>query len=106
VNDADIVPRVPPGYRHTGQLLHFNNDGKVTSPAAPREASVSRPLKSAPLESASPAQEAPMLAESEFLMLQERLHRQSGAPGQEGASDLINDHMIPRYLEQIRRQPL
>jgi len=106
VNDADIVPRVPPGYRHTGQLLHFNNDGKVTSPAAPREASVSRPLESAPLESASPAQEAPMLAESEFLMLQERLHRQSGAPGQEGASDLISDHMIPRYLEQIRRQPL
>jgi V8-like Glu-specific endopeptidase len=106
VNDADIVPRVPPGYRHTGQLLHFNNEGKVTSPAAPREASASRPLESAPLESASPAQEAPMLAESEFLMLQERLHRQSGAPGQEGATDLISDHMIPRYLEQIRRQPL
>lgn len=101
VNDADIVPRVPPGYRHTGQLLHFNNEGTVTSSAAARGASESRLL-----ESASPAQEAPMLAESEFLALQEQLHRQSRAPGQERSTELISDHMIPRYLEQIRRQPL
>ena len=27
LNDDDIVPRVPPGYRHSGQLIHFNADG-------------------------------------------------------------------------------
>jgi hypothetical protein len=39
-------------------------------------------------------------------VLQEKLRSRRAAPGQEGATDMISDHMIPRYLEQIRRQSL
>ncbi|MFM7264459.1 MAG: trypsin-like peptidase domain-containing protein [Cyanobium sp.] len=101
VNDADIVPRVPPGYRHVGQLLQFDNQGRVTRSKPGREASGSSLLES----TAAPA-DGPMLADAEFLELQQRLRCLSAAPGQEGATDMISDHMIPRYLEQIRRQPL
>ncbi len=46
VNDADIVLRVPPGYRHSGQLLHFNDRGQVKvvkEPARAREAALTSP---------------------------------------------------------------
>ena len=29
VNNRDIVPRVPPGYRHVGELIHFDEDGEI-----------------------------------------------------------------------------
>lgn len=32
VNNVDIVPRVPPGYRHVGELIHFNRDGAIIKP--------------------------------------------------------------------------
>jgi hypothetical protein len=113
VNDADIVPRVPPGYRHVGQLLHFDNQGKVSRPPGAATGTSAgaggsgRPQESVSLEAiAAEAAAAPMLADAEFLALQARLRQQGGTPGQEGATDMISDHMIPRYLEQIRRQPL
>ncbi len=117
MNDADIVPRVPPGYRHVGELLHFDNQGRVSRSSGGREASGSSPLESmattgaaasgtAPIEATAGEGDAPMLADAEFQELQQRLRNRSAAPGQEGATDLISDHMIARYLEQIRRQPL
>ena len=117
VNDADIVPRVPPGYRHVGELLHFDNQGRVTRSPGGREASGSTPLESMAItgavtpapgatEAAAGEGDDPMLADAEFQELQQRLRSRSAVPGQEGATDLISDHMIPRYLEQIRRQPV
>lgn len=107
VNDADIVPRVPPGYRHSGHLLQFDNQGKVSSPGGARGASGASPLEStAAAEATTAAVDAPMLGDAEFLALQEKLRSRRAAPGQEGATDMISDHMIPRYLEQIRRQSL
>jgi triacylglycerol lipase len=32
VNNVDIVPRVPPGYRHVGELIHFDRDGNIIQP--------------------------------------------------------------------------
>ena len=29
VNDRDIVPRVPPGYQHVGDLIQFDDDGAI-----------------------------------------------------------------------------
>jgi len=29
VNHRDIIPRVPPGYRHVGELIHFDDHGNV-----------------------------------------------------------------------------
>lgn len=33
VNNRDIVPRVPPGYHHVGQLIHFDADGNIIDPS-------------------------------------------------------------------------
>ena len=98
VNDADIVPRVPPGYRHSGHLLHFDDKGRVKDvkdPSGAREAALSR----APAEAA-----APMLSKDDFLALQQRLQGTGAVRAREGVTDLISDHMIDQYLGQIRKQ--
>jgi V8-like Glu-specific endopeptidase/surfactin synthase thioesterase subunit len=98
VNDADIVPRVPPGYRHSGHLLQFDDKGRVKDvkdPSGAREAALSR----APAEAA-----APMLSKDDFLALQQRLRGTGAVRAREGVTDLISDHMIDQYLGQIRKQ--
>ncbi len=99
VNDADIVPRVPPGYRHSGHLLHFDNKGRVTDskPAGgARESTVLSP--------SSAAADAPMLSNDDFLALQQRLRGTGAVGAKEGLTDLISDHMINQYLQQIGKQ--
>jgi V8-like Glu-specific endopeptidase len=99
VNDADIVPRVPPGYRHSGHLLQFDDKGRVKDSkeaTGARESSLASPSNA--------AAEAAMLSNDDFLALQQRL-RSTGAVGaKEGFTDLISDHMIHQYLQQIRKQ--
>jgi V8-like Glu-specific endopeptidase len=103
VNAADIVPRVPPGYRHAGHLLHFDGQGRVTSkdttpPGGPAGA------RGAGLEEAAPAAEEAMLSADEFEILQHQLQTSATARGQESARGLVSDHMLPGYLNKIRRQ--
>jgi V8-like Glu-specific endopeptidase len=94
VNNSDIVPRVPPGYRHAGHLLHFDSKGSLVRGAAAQEAAI----KSAVGGSGD------MLSEVELGMLQDRLRHQSGPQTQEGFTTLISDHMMPAYLGKIQKQ--
>jgi len=94
VNDSDIVPRVPPGYRHAGHLLHFDSKGRLIRGAASLEAALS----------GAAGGSSAMLSEAEFLPLQERLRRQTGLQSQEGFTTLISDHMMPAYLGKIQKQ--
>lgn len=94
VNDADIVPRVPPGYRHSGHLLQFDDQGRVREtqePTTARETALSTPPTA-------------MLNKEDFQALQERLSAEGAGAAREGVTDLISDHMIDQYLLQIGRQ--
>jgi hypothetical protein len=104
VNDADIVPRVPPGYRHGGHLLHFDKRGGVTSKEPPP---VSRPGGTRSVgEGAGPSTLAdePMLSVEEFQSLQGQLRSAATTRGAAGSRGLISDHMLPGYLSRIRQQ--
>ncbi len=94
VNNADIVPRVPPGYRHSGHLLQFDDQGRVREiqePTRAREAAGSGPTTA-------------MLSKEDFQGLQERLSAAGAGASREGMTDLISDHSIDQYLLQIDRQ--
>ena len=92
VNDDDIVPRVPPGYRHGGELIQFDSDGDV------EEA----------LESLVNAPDT--MSEEEFAALQQRLAG-TGEAGmeslegiEEGLLPSFRDHAISRYIQKIQGQ--
>jgi len=59
VNHQDVVPMVPPGYRHCGQLVWFNSQGEVKRSAA----ALAAPAEAGPKE----------LSEQEFEQMQEQL---------------------------------
>jgi V8-like Glu-specific endopeptidase len=94
VNDADIVPRVPPGFRHAGHLLHFDSKGSLVRGGAAQEAALNSALGGSSV----------MLSEAELGTLQERLRHQGGPQSQEGFTTLISDHMMPAYLRKIQKQ--
>jgi hypothetical protein len=94
VNDSDIVPRVPPGYRHAGNLLHFNSKGSLVRNAAAQEVAFNSAVGGSGV----------MLSEDELGALQDRLRHQSGPQSQEGFTTLISDHMMPAYLGKIQKQ--
>lgn len=103
VNDADIVPRVPPGYRHAGHLLHFDGQGRVTSKDT--TPSAAKPgARGATLEEAALGGEEAMLSPEEFQALQQQLKTTATTRGQEGTRGLVSDHMLPGYLNRIRQQ--
>jgi subtilisin family serine protease len=121
VNDDDIVPGVPPGYRHVGRLYWFDARGGLQAFDADTES----------LEASNQPNE---LSEEELDELQARLHDlkketeksitagQAGLEGATGAEGLaaarqtvfdasveglvpgVRDHAIERYITQIRRQ--
>jgi hypothetical protein len=84
VNDADIVARVPPGYRHSGHLLPFDDQGRVREtqePTSGREAVVSGPATT-------------MLNGEDFQALEQRLSGAGAGAAREGGTDLISDLSI------------
>jgi hypothetical protein len=100
VNDGDIVPRVPPTYRHGGHLLRFDSEGRVSSPragATPRGAEVAAVAR-------APMTEDTMLTPEDFRSLQAQLRTGVQTRGLEGSRGLISDHMLPGYLSRIRQQ--
>lgn len=95
VNDDDVVPRVPPTYRHCGELFHFDAAGQLESFSAD-----------------SGDQETPMLSASEFERLQACCHFQlqdeneivaesAIQPELEGLLPSVSDHSMDRYIDKI-----
>ncbi|MCT0213676.1 MULTISPECIES: lipase family protein [unclassified Synechococcus] len=89
VNGADVVSRVPPGYRHAGQLYRLAGR-ESTSSTASAWGTESQPLNT-----------------EQFRQLQQRLQAETGGAGtQEGFTSLISDHMITAYISRIAQQPV
>ncbi len=100
VNDDDLVTRVPPGFRHVGQLIHFDVQGN---------------LQQAATEADAQAIEPPPLDEVEFLEMQREIKevqiatRVAGAPeaavdaSVEGLFPSVSDHNLDHYIAAIRR---
>lgn len=100
VNDDDVVPRVPPTYKHVGRLFHFNSNGKL------RDTTES-------LEFDSEPDDINMMTEAEFDFLRAQLlerRAQQRANGSseslessitEGILPSIRDHSIDTYIRRI-----
>ena len=94
VNDDDIVPRVPPGYKHVGRLFHFGPGGE---------------LQNATTESIPGTPGSETMTDFEFAALQSSLRAKTAQPptesiGQEGILLSISDHKMDRYLSKILGQ--
>gem|GEM_PF-1244622 len=109
VNDADIVPRVPPTFRHGGHLLRFDHTGRVSGlrrgPASmgARAAGIGPGMDVAPLVP-PPLAEDRMLTAEDFRALQAQLRTGAQTRGLAVSRGLISDHRLPGYLSCIRRQ--
>lgn len=109
VNDDDIVPRVPPAYRHVGRLLHFDARGNLQN----RVESVLHEAanRAVPGLVASPS-EPPMLTETQFDQLrvmaleQRNQARTEGreTPNLEGLLPSFSDHSLDNYIAKISLQ--
>lgn len=113
VNNRDIVPRVPPTYRHVGQLFFFDGQGRYAA-----DVTESIGLADGP--------EPEPLTEEEFEQLQADLTRNQGQTESlpptngmrgdtvaeqpvldeslEGIFPSVSDHAIARYISLIQRQ--
>ncbi len=122
VNDDDIVPMVPPAFKHAGRLIHFTAEGDLERVAG------SSVVESLGIEVGAVPVETPMLSEEEFdllraRLLQERVAR-AGAPlteasveratveavgatateSLEGLFPSVSDHSIDLYVAKIGRK--
>jgi V8-like Glu-specific endopeptidase len=105
VNDDDIVPLVPPGYRHVGRLFQFDANGRLKA----RTESVGGGLEE---------EGRPTMSEAEFdqlraTLLQQRAELRSGAktesvgatvledPLLEGLFPSVSDHNLDAYITKI-----
>lgn len=102
VNDDDVVPRVPPGYRHVGRLYHFDEVGNLYGDTECPAATLASP-------------ETPVLSGSQFARLQTQLRTarsrllssastvESAAPALEleGILPSLNEHSLDRYIRKI-----
>jgi hypothetical protein len=100
VNDSDVVPRVPPGYRHSGQLYHFDARGDLKSQPAAHAFRESFPF---PVE--SDTSEADALTTDQFMALQAELRQRGTLPAaQEGFFTLVSDHDMEKYIGKVQMQ--
>ncbi|MEM8669338.1 MAG: trypsin-like peptidase domain-containing protein [Planctomycetota bacterium] len=96
VNDDDIVPKVPPTYRHVGRLFHFGPSGSLMDGRESIGNEVAVPT------------ESPMLTEAQFHqlraeLLEERVRRLQGVPAssEEGLLPSFRDHKLDLYIERV-----
>jgi Lipase (class 3) len=99
VNDDDIVPRVPPGYKHVGTLFHFDASSRLKAG-----------IEGLAIEAAN---EPPMMSEAEFDRLRAQLLERRAAhhstvseespeaPVLEGLLPSISDHSLDAYVAKI-----
>jgi len=104
VNNADIVPRIPPPYSHFGSLVWFRPGGVSRSKG--NAADVTNEHDDADRRPSGP----PPLTQEEFRDLQRRI-REARADRTDPRPVLeklefppIDDHGMDRYLEQIKRR--
>jgi pimeloyl-ACP methyl ester carboxylesterase len=103
VNDADIVPRVPPTYSHCGSMVWFT-DGGI------RRSKPKRPTIKATPDEPTNAQDNPKpLTNAEFEKLKADLKKRNepqkrpdGRPVYQGNIPSIQDHSISLYIEKVR----
>ncbi len=108
VNERDIVTRIPPGYSHCGELVHYVGD-KV------------RRSKREKVYGAAPSQQIEMartpydesiepISEHEFAALKRKIREEQSQPDfgpngevlYRGNSPFIQDHDMATYLERLR----
>ena len=104
VNHHDVVCRIPPGYQHVGQLIHFAGDGLLHRLAT---------------ESDVISSEMPAITESELSAMQadisgirDSITKHRSAEQVEASLDVsvegmipgLQDHKLDRYIANIRRQ--
>lgn len=122
VNEDDVVPMVPPFYRHAGRLIHFGEEDEI------ERALDSPELESLGIDLGPVMEETPMLTLEQFnlmraQLLQEIVQRSGesigdasveaavagaalsagadGAEGLEGLLPSVSDHSIDLYLKKI-----
>jgi len=107
VNNADVVPRMPPNFRHCGSLVWFTQGGI-------RRSTSKRPLfGDSPIGANKLGNEEVVLeplSEAEFESLKAQLREENAEPLRDvegriimrGNSPLIQDHSMGLYLERIR----
>ena len=102
VNDTDVVPRVPPGYRHAGRLVQFDATGRLK--VKPWLSTGAK--EGAPMETSLRMDGDPALSIEAFRTLQQNLRTTSGSPvsSQEGFNTFISDHRITEYSRKIQGQ--
>ena len=107
VNDADIVPRVPPGYSHCGSLVWFTKEG-IRRSKRNQPLFGDLPVGADKLEDEGAVLEP--LSETEFERLKAQLRMENAEPERDaegrilmkGNSPLLQDHSMGLYLEKIR----
>ena len=109
INFADIVPRIPPLFTHTGSLVWFTKDGIVRS-----EIEATQHVQRKRTGGRRPVG-PPALDEDQFRELQERLRRGSNHPAAPRSGEApgalarpafppIDDHAMGEYLQSIARR--
>lgn len=106
VNEADVVPRVPPGLTHCGSLVWFVNGGIRRS--KPKRATYGATPSRVP--SAEQGEVLEPLSESEFEQRKAELRSTravkrlpDGRPLYGGSLPFIEDHSIDLYLGKVRK---
>lgn len=103
VNNKDIVPRVPPGYGHTGVLYWFDKDGELQQ--------VGRTRSEAGEDLESPEPEA--MSDAEFEAMEQELHEKDEAETRTRGSfgsflskaiPGVGDHGVDNYVRLIKGQ--
>jgi len=125
VNDDDVVPMVPPFYRHAGRLIHFGEDDGIERTFDSPE------LESLGIDLGPVMEETPMLTQEQFNLMRAQLLQESAqqgsrsvsdatvetavqgavlATGQDGVESLeglfpsVSDHKMDTYVKKIARE--
>ena len=125
VNNDDVVPMVPPFYRHAGRLIHFGEDDSI------ERALDSRELESLGIDLGPVMEETPMLTPEQFNLMRAQLLQESAERGSKSLSDAsvesavqgaalatgaegleslegilpsVSDHSMDLYLKKIARE--
>jgi hypothetical protein len=107
VNDADIVPRVPPGFAHCGSMVWFTNGGVIRSkrirPVFGEKSEKAEVIETEP--KITPLSEAEFeKVKSEIILKKADLKRlPDGKVVYQGNLPLIRDHSMDLYLEKVRK---
>jgi subtilisin family serine protease len=106
VNDDDVVPQVPPGYSHVGQLTWFDGKGGL------KRFEKIEGSEGAEMESIKGGPQPHEMNEPEFLEFQRELNEIKAVSGGEteafertveGIFPSVRDHDLGRYISQIQR---